>query len=581
MGITIQSPIKQNENGVMALRRFWRNFICSMIISLIMGSVALAAETDTVLLKLDNDKAMVDGVPYRLQASPRVIEGSTMVPLRFLVEIFGARTHWESETKEITVQSNGNVIRLHAGGAKAVVNDVKIPVPAAPVIENGVTLVPLRFLAENLDHKVTFSPQRKEIFIEQSPPLPPSNKKPVAEFDVVTDTVAQGETVIYKDKSYDPDGDKLVERKWTGNKRAFFEPGEHEVTLSVKDSRGAWSETYTKVIKVTSEVKMDKFEYSLHNPVPGEPLDISHIPVLSLKQVDPAVNMNRESVMISNSPEIIRENGILYSDMLEGEHRLYYHHINGSKETKKVYLLAINQGKKPVRLTVQKSGTAGPADPMAVGRAAAYRFLDYIPGESRFLELKPGEKVVINEGLSDTVTPGNTVNGIFNINAHDELKFMVVAVNDRQALENISALSVLPRDDNHIRGTFSRGNRFLSVYLTGNEPARLVVADGQDDSFLYGKDEKLVSKNKGNYGLIYRIRITAQNRVGVLFSPRGGVFAGAGEWDRKAFYLPNKGVLQPKEGAMIGVIEPGQEKVLEFIPPAGSYLPVNLIFIPF
>jgi hypothetical protein len=32
---------------------------------------------------------------------------------------------------------------------------------------------------------------------------------------------------------------------------------------------------------------------------------------------------------------------------------------------------------------------------------------------------------------------------------------------------------------------------------------------------------------------------------------------------------------------MIGVIEPGEREVLTFIPPAASFLPVNLIFIPF
>ena len=563
------------------MHRFWSGLLLFLSLLILSPSLSHASPTGSMILEIGSDLAQVKGQQYDLEVAPQVMKDTTFVPLRFISEVFGAGVTWQNESKEIKVRGEDRIILMTAGQTTATVNGMPRTIDGVPIIQDGNTLVPLRFLAENMRYKVDFLPETKKIHIEKLlPPVPP-NKKPVASFTVSKDVVAQGETVIYEDNSSDPDGDKLVGRQWTGRERAFFTAGEHQVTLKVKDSKGAWSETCTKVIKVTGEVKMNRFEYNLHHPVPGEPLDISHISVLDLKEIDPAVSMNREQVMISNSPEIIREDGILYSDVLEGEHRLYYHHINGSNETKKVYVLAVNQGDKPVRLTVQKSGTAGPADPMAVGRAAAYRFIEYVPGESMFLELQPGEKVILNKGLSDTVTPGNTVHGIFNINARDELQFIVLTVKDQKVSANYANLFTLPRDDNHIRGTFSRGNRFLSVNLRDNEPARLVVADGEDDSFLRGKDDRLVSKNKGNYGLIYRIKISSKHRVGVLFSPRGGVFAGAGEWDQQAFYLPNSGILKPKDGAMIGVVEAGKEKVLEFIPPAGSYLPVNLVFIPF
>lgn len=563
------------------MQRYLMGFVLSALLLFFSPLAAAASGAGAVVLKINSPRVQVDGVFHDLPAAPRVIDGSTVVPLRFLVEVFGARAGWESETKEITVQNGNTVIRLRPGRGTAYIDGNEKAVGAAPVVEKGTTLVPLRFLVENLNYKVKFLPELKEIHIKRLPPPPPPNQKPVAEFSVQKSTVARGETVIYRDTSYDPDGDELVERKWTGKERAFFAPGEYEVSLQVKDSHGAWSEPYTKVIKVTGEVRMNSFEYNLNYPIPGEPLDITNIPVLELKEVDPAVTMNRKKVMISNSPEIVREDGILYSDVLEGEHRLYYHHINGSKETKNIYLLAVNQGKEPVKLTVQKYGTAGPASPMAVGRAAAYRYLDFTPFESRFLELQPGEKAILNKGMSNIAPPGKAVHGIFDINAREELLFAVVAVESKDSLAGYEELPVLPRDDSHIRGTFSRGNRFLSVYLQDDEPARLVVADGEDDSFLYGKDVWLVRKNKGNYGLTYRIKIKSKYRVGVLFSARGGVFAGAGAWGGEAFYLPNQGVLKPKEGCMIGVVEPGKEKVLEFIPPAGSYLPVNLIFIPF
>jgi len=563
------------------LWRYYIGFVLSTLLLLFCPLAAIASGAGEVTLKVGSLQAQADGVFHNLTAAPRVIEGATMVPLRFLSEVFGAEVAWDSETRKIVVKNGGSVIYLQVGETKVVIDGTEKVVGVAPVVENGTTLVPLRFIVENMHYQVNYQPWIKEIHIKQLPPPSPPNQNPVAEFTVEKDIVAQGETVVYHDVSYDPDGDELVERKWKGKERAFFAPGEYEVSLQVKDSVGAWSEPYTKVIKVTEEVKMDRFTFNLHNPIPGELMDLSSIPVLELKEVDPAITMNREKVMISNSPEIVKEEGILFSDTLEGENRLYYHQINGTDQTKYIYLLAVNQGTEPIRLTLQKWGTAGPADPMAVGRAAAYRYLDFNPAGAKFLELEPGEKAILNNGLSDVVPPGQTVHGIFDINAHDDLLFLVAAVDDPNTIDNYEELNVLPSDDNHIRGTFSRANRSVLVSLEGIEPARLLVADGEDDSFMLGKDVRLLRKNKGNYGLTYKITIKSKHRVAVLFSARGGVFGGAGAWNGEAFNLPNRGILQAREGCMIGVVEPGQEHVLEFVPPAGSYLPVNLIFIPF
>lgn len=549
---------------------------------------AAKSQADTVSLKLEDSRVQVDGVVHELEVAPYAIEGVTMVPLRFLVEVFGAKVSWEPETKEIIVKHNDQVICLQPDTVEATVNGNACNIVGKPTIEKGVAFVPLRFLVENLNYQVSFSSQTKEIHIKQ---LPPPNQPPVAEFSLKHDTVAQGETVVYEEKSYDPDGDQIVETKWTGNERAYFAPGEYTVSLEVKDIQGAWSEPCTRNITVTEEIKMDRLTYNLHNPVPGEPLgNLEDMAVLDMQLIDPAVTMNKEIIMVSNSPETIPGDGILYSDVLSGQNRLYYHHLNGTEETKKIYLMAINQGSEPVQVILKKWGVAGPADPMAVGRAAAYRYFDFDISNVLQLKVQPGEKIILNEDISNIVKPDNTIHGLFDIKASDELLFSVVAVGDQNPVTDYDTLAILPRDGKHIRGTFPMANRTMSVQVGGEEPERLIIADGEDDAFLYGEDKNtskmghhnLRSHNSGNYGVIYSIKIKAQNRVGVLFSPRGGVFAGAGEWSEEAFYLPNKGILKPQtEYAMIGVVEPGKEKVLKFIPPAGSYLPINLIFVPF
>lgn len=533
-----------------------------------------------IRMQVGSVNAVVDGNFVELPAAPEVFDGITMVPLRFLADTFRLQTEWNQENREVVISGEGTVLCLWPASERALVNGEEKKLSGAPVVEEGVTLVPLRFVAENMNCQVRFLAETKEIHIEKLPPPPPPNNPPEARFRVLKDEVAQGETVYYRDESSDPDGDEIVERRWTGKERAFFAPGEYEVTLRVKDSRGAWSEPFTRVIKVTEEVKMDRLTYNLRHPIPGEPVDISDIDVLGLRQIKPRLTPAGGSVMVSNSPETVRREGVLYSDILSGENRVYYHHINGLPRAIGIFLVASNNSGEPVRFTVERSGVAGPADPMSVGRASAYRYLDSTPAGP--VVLQPGEKVVLNKGATNTIKPGQATHGIFDVNADGELTLSVVAATSMDRVDYVMNTFLIPGDGMHVRGTYPRCERQMVVDYSGSQPARVVVADGNDDRFLYGKDAEQWLKNKGNYGINYRIAIRSKNRVGVLFNPRGGTFAGAGSWDGEAFYIPNRGILQPQtQAALLGVLEPGEEKVFEFIPPAGSSLPVNLILIPF
>ncbi|SHE85981.1 Copper amine oxidase N-terminal domain-containing protein [Desulfofundulus australicus DSM 11792] len=545
-----------------------------------------AASTGVVTLKLSSSQATVDGAVYDLPAAPVVKEGVTLVPLRFLVETLGMEVSWDSLTREVNISTQEGRVQLKPGSKTAVVKGEMQQLPCAPVISNGTTLVPLRFVAETFKYQVNYDAFNREIRLEPPlppPPPPPPNRPPVARFEVEKTTVAQGETVIYRDESYDPDGDELVEVKWTGKQRAFFKPGEYTVTLQVRDSRGAWSEIASKTITVTREVVMDEITYNLHNPIPGEPLDLSGIEVLQLPVVDPATTMNREMLVVSNSPEIFTREGILYTDTIQGDTRLYYHHINGSTVSQRVYLLATNQGLETAAVTIKRQALAGPGDPMAAGRAATYRYLAADTGQVRTIYIKPGETRILMED-SRPIAPGLCVHGILDLNTDREVQLTILALEKGDPVTAYRNLPVLPPDGIHIRGTFPRANRFLSVHLYENKPARLIIADGDGDSFLYGRDgtTNLVGYNKGNYGVSYEITIESKYRMGVFFSPRGGPFAGAATWEGQPFYLPNRGVLNPpNQGALVGIIEPGQRKTLRFMPPAASYLPINLIFVPF
>ncbi|MCD8089593.1 MAG: hypothetical protein LUD81_03045 [Clostridiales bacterium] len=67
------------------------------------------AETDetTIVMQIDNPTATVNGVETEIEpgedVSPVISDGRTLVPLRFLAESLGFEVEWNAETQEITI----------------------------------------------------------------------------------------------------------------------------------------------------------------------------------------------------------------------------------------------------------------------------------------------------------------------------------------------------------------------------------------------------------------------------------------------------------------------------------------------
>ena len=57
------------------------------------------------------------------------------------------------------------------------------------------------------------------------------------------------------------------------------------------------------------------------------------------QDVDVRVLQNGHTLLFSDSPEMVYEDGILYKDIVEGEGRVFFHHVNGTRNTKKLAVL--------------------------------------------------------------------------------------------------------------------------------------------------------------------------------------------------------------------------------------------------
>ena len=131
-----------------------------------------------VLMTLDSEWAMINSEPFKLEQAPVIIGGRTMVPLRFITEALGLEITWEAETRSVLVEKDGNLIRLFIDSHTAELNGKSIMVDVPPTILNGRTLVPVRFVSEVLGYSVGWEGRTSEVTITGSIPPVLDETKP-------------------------------------------------------------------------------------------------------------------------------------------------------------------------------------------------------------------------------------------------------------------------------------------------------------------------------------------------------------------------------------------------------------------
>ncbi len=97
---------------------------------------------------------------------PQIEAGRTLLPLRFVGEALGARVDWDAETRGVKVWKEGEELTLAVDKLEARVNGQAVVLDVPPRLIQGRTMVPLRFFAENLGVRVDWNGRQRTIFLE-------------------------------------------------------------------------------------------------------------------------------------------------------------------------------------------------------------------------------------------------------------------------------------------------------------------------------------------------------------------------------------------------------------------------------
>jgi titin len=135
--------------------------------------VTTPAEVQTVIIKLTIDKKtyMVNGVQMTMDVAPVIMESRTLGPVRYIAEAIGAGVSWDAVERKATVTLGSKSIEMWIGkntarvGGVFVLIDPENPEVKPLILPPGRTMLPFRFIAEQLGADVGWDPVKREVTI--------------------------------------------------------------------------------------------------------------------------------------------------------------------------------------------------------------------------------------------------------------------------------------------------------------------------------------------------------------------------------------------------------------------------------
>jgi hypothetical protein len=307
-------------------------------------------------------------------------------------------------------------------------------------------------------------------------------------------------------------------------------------------------------------------------------------------------------------------------NLAPGNYRLYVYHVPGSTDLRKTVSVVVqNSGKKKLRVRFARSAFPNPGvDYAAMGVAGLMEFFTSraVPLS---LSITPGAWEVLDPRLDKTsASDPQLVHALYEFRINQPARIAVLQRDTNQASTNVvELLPSLPRQlpgetpSGAGRGIFraadiAAANAAHSVFDTTGGVQRLVLADGRRNPWVKGSDglaDNMEVTNKGNYGVIYHIRLACKSSDGrpmaLLLGAPGG--RDSGETRPMAALKVSDGIwkggwqgISPARPAsseretlaLVQKFAPpaaGATKYIEILysPPGGSSLPTPIFFAPF
>ncbi len=135
--------------------------------------LALALSVLMIIMSFSGVTAVSNGVTVvfndevlAFDQQPEILNGTTMVPIRIVSEKMGGVVDWDEKTQSVGIRIDDLEIMLTIGSKAVTVNGEEKTLLTAPYIKNGRTMVPIRFISENMGADVSWDQETETVTIK-------------------------------------------------------------------------------------------------------------------------------------------------------------------------------------------------------------------------------------------------------------------------------------------------------------------------------------------------------------------------------------------------------------------------------
>ncbi|SHF32608.1 Copper amine oxidase N-terminal domain-containing protein [Desulforamulus putei DSM 12395] len=139
---------------------------CFLVLSVTV--TAIAAPTYNAVFYLNLNKYMVNNRQFTMDATPFIENNRTFVPIRYLAYACGVKDEdikWDNTLETVTMKLGDTILQMQVGIDQSIQGDLVVDLDAAPIMKNGRTYLPARWIAEAFGYEVRWDEQKKAILI--------------------------------------------------------------------------------------------------------------------------------------------------------------------------------------------------------------------------------------------------------------------------------------------------------------------------------------------------------------------------------------------------------------------------------
>ncbi len=132
------------------------------------ATLALATFAAATVIPAEAAEVQLNGQTLRTSVAPMSTNGRILVPMRDIFEALGAKVDWNALTQGINAQRGATQVQMQMGRKVATVNGQTVNLDQAPMAVNGSTMVPLRFVSEAMGATVQWNNALQLVSIQSS-----------------------------------------------------------------------------------------------------------------------------------------------------------------------------------------------------------------------------------------------------------------------------------------------------------------------------------------------------------------------------------------------------------------------------